>query len=198
MMKCDEISDWIGLYHDMPEDAPEKLAFDEHIRTCECCAEELRLWDESAELIRLLPTEDIELDQSASVSAIKQNVMGRIYAEESWYMPAARRSYAFTASFKRRVAGVLAGVFALFTIGLLYTLYTSAMHDSSGFAESASAFSASHRFTNSLVLEVPVASLSDPFVLQVSPTMPAYWIALSLYGLIMTLLILNWFARVRK
>ncbi|MNW18862.1 hypothetical protein D3C71_2185930 [compost metagenome] len=46
--------------------------------------------------------------------------------------------------------------------------------------------------------EVPVASISDPFVLKVVPAFPQYYVALSLLGLVMALLTLNWLSRTRN
>ncbi len=156
--------------------------------------------EESAAIIRELPEGEYALDDSSSAQWVNDNVMNRIYTEQSWYMPAVRRTYAFSYGFKRKVAGLLAALLAIFIGGFLYTTLGNAGnsgHKMSGVMETANAFSASHGFGNSMHLEVPVASLSDPIMLNVSPAMPEYWIALSMVGIVMTLLILNWLSRVR-
>ncbi|MBO9600364.1 MAG: hypothetical protein J7559_21410, partial [Cohnella sp.] len=67
-----------------------------------------------------------------------------------------------------------------------------------GVMDTANAFSSDHGFGSSMHLEVPVASLGDSIMLNVTPAMPQYWVALSMLGIVMTLLILNWLSRVRS
>lgn len=198
-MKCEEAGEWFGIYRDLPENSEERLAIDEHVQTCANCAEEFAIWEESALLIQELPLTESEDEETVTSAWVNQNVMNRIYAEQSWYMPAVRRTYAFSYGFRRKVAGILAALFALFVSGFLYTLYGRLHGGSAGASaiESASAFSASHQAGDSVHFDVPLASLSDPIMLNVSPAMPEYWIALSIVGMIMTMLILNWFSRIR-
>jgi len=197
-MKCEEAAEWFGVYRDLPADSEERLAVDLHVRDCPNCAEEFRIWEESAELILELPADDVETDSPYSPQWVNQNVMTRIYAEQSWYLPAVRRTYSFSYTFRRNVAAILAGLLALFVCGFLYTSFDRADRDVSGVVDTASAFASSRSFSNSVHLEVPVASLSDPIMLHVNPVMPEYWVALSMLGMIMTLLILNWLSRVRS
>jgi hypothetical protein len=199
-MKCEEAGEWFGIYRDLPEDSAERLAVDEHVRECAECAEEFGIWEESALLIHELPFDDVQEDEPVTSAWMNQNVMNRIYAEQSWYMPTVRRTYSFTYAFRRKVAVILAALLALFVCGFLYTVFGGiggAKSEATGIMDSANAFAASHQSADSPYLEIPVASLSDPIMLNVSPAMPEYWIALSIVGMIMTLLILNWFSRVR-
>jgi len=196
-MKCEEAAEWFGIYRDLPEDSADKLAVDLHVRGCRECEEEFRLWEESALLIHDFPLNDDPDEVPISSARVNQSVMDRIYTEQSWYMPATRRTYAFSFVFRKRIAGVLAALLTLFVCGFLYTAFGGSS-DNSGKLESASAFAASHQYGGSLRFEIPSASLSDPFVLNVSPSLPEYWIAFSIVGMIMTLLILNWFSRVRS
>jgi hypothetical protein len=199
-MKCEEAGEWFGVYRDLPDGSTERLAVDSHVQECRNCEEEFRIWEESALLIAELPSNDSEQEETISSDWVSHNVMNRIYAEQSWYLPAVRRTYSFTYGFRRKVAGILAGLLALFVCGFLYTSFGRAggvNSDGSGVMETANAFSASHQFGDGVHLDVPMASLSDPIMLNVTPSMPEYWIALSMLGMIMTLLILNWFSRVR-
>ncbi|RKP57041.1 hypothetical protein D7Z26_03370 [Cohnella endophytica] len=199
-MKCEEAGEKFGIYRDLPENSEERLAIDRHVQTCSACAEEFQMWEESAMLIQELPMTEADEEEEITSAWVNQNVMNRIYAEQSWYMPAVRRTYSFSYGFRRKVAGILAALFALFVCGFLYTLY-GRLHgntDGSGFLRSANAFSAGHQASDSIHFDVPMASLSDPIMLNVSPAMPEYWVALSIVGMIMTLLILNWFSRVRS
>jgi len=199
-MKCEEAAEWFGIYRDLPEDSADKLAVDLHVKSCRSCEEEFRIWEESALLISEMPFDDEErYVEPVSSERVNRKVMDRIYTEQSWFMPATRRTYAFSFLFRKRVAGVLAALFALFVGGFLFTIFgNGVLYGDSGRSESAGAFAASHQFGDSVHLDVPVASLSDPIMLNVSPAVPEYWIAFSIVGMIMTLLILNWFSRVRS
>lgn len=198
-MKCEEASEWFSVYRELPESSPERLAVDAHIAGCPECAEQFRWWDESADLISRLPMMDeIETGDWQSDS-INRDVMNRIYTEQSWYMPAVRKTYAFTQGFRMKIAVLLSGLLALFGCAFLYTAWNRLSGGDGhavGVMESANAYSIGDGVSAQTVV-VPVASLSDPIVLHVSPSMPEYWVALSLLGMIMMLLILNWFSRVR-
>jgi len=198
-MKCEEAAEWFGIYRDLPDDSADKLAVDLHVRSCKSCEEEFRIWEESALLISEFPFEDAEPEVAPiSSERINRNVMERIYTEQSWYMPATRRTYAFSYLFRKRVAGILAALFALFVGGFLYAAIGNGFAGSSAKSEAASAFASSHSYGDSIHLDVPVASLSDPIMLSVSPAVPEYWVVFSIVGMIMTMLILNWFSRVRS
>jgi hypothetical protein len=197
-MKCEEASEWFGVYRDLPVMSPERLALEKHVAGCEDCAEEFRIWEESADLIRDLPLEDEETGRTWVADTLNQQVMNRIYTEHSWFMPTVRKTYAFTNGFRRNVAVLLAGLIGVFGIAFLYTAWnrlSSGDGSSAGIMETAIAFDGQ---SGSRMVEVPVASLSDPIVLHVTPVMPEYWIALSMLGMIMMMLILNWFSRVRS
>jgi hypothetical protein len=200
-MKCEEAGEWFGIYQDLSEDSAERLAVDLHVQECNECMKEFCMWQESALLIQELPMNDEQQDEPIATEWVNQNVMNRIYSEQSWYLPTVRRTYSFSFAFRRRVAGILAALLALFVCGFLYTAFghTSGLNGyGSGVMETANVFSSSHQIGDSVHLEVPVASLSDPIMLNVIPTMPEYWVALSLLGMIMILLILNWFSRIRS
>jgi hypothetical protein len=199
-MKCEQISEWIAEYRDLPEESAERLAVDLHIAGCADCAEEFRLWEESAELIRGLSAAVDSEDPGMPFFELNQSVMTRIYSEQTWYMPAVRRTYAFSFGFRRKVAFMLAALLAVFGCAFLYTVWnriSGEQGNPGGVMETANALGAGGDFGHSVTVDVPVASLSDPIVLHVTPVMPEYWVALSMLGLIMTLLILNWFSRVR-
>ncbi|QMV44393.1 anti-sigma factor family protein [Cohnella cholangitidis] len=197
-MKCEEAVEWFGIYRDLPGDSADRIAVDLHVQSCSECAEEFRMWEESAELIHELPFNEADTDNERVASAwLNQNVMNRIYAEQKWYMPTVRRTYSFSFGFRRKIALVLAAMFTLFVCGFLYTVF-SPDGGVSNKRSGADAFAVSHQYGDSIHLDVPVASLSDPIMLNVSPAMPEYWVALSIVGMVMTLLILNWFSRVRS
>jgi hypothetical protein len=189
-MNCEQTAEWFGIYRDLPEDAPERLAVDRHVAECPDCAEQFRLWEESAELIRELPFDE-EIERIPD--HVNRQVMDRIYAEQSWFMPAVRRTYDFSIGFRRKVAALLAALLAIFCGSFLYTAWKH-MSESE---PTPAVLDASGTLIGFQTVDVPVASLSDVYVLHVTPVMPEYWVALSLLGTIMMLLILNWFSRVR-
>lgn len=193
-MNCEQASERFGIYHDLPISSPERLAVDSHIAECPECAEQFRLWEESSEMIKRLSLEDVEIEADEAVSRISSKVMDRIYAEESWFMPAVRKTYAFSGGFRLRVALLLATLLAIFGCGFLYSVWNRYNESNQLGSDS---FVTTVGF-GSQTVEVPVASLSDPIVLKMSPETPEYWVALSLLGMIMMLLMLNWFSRVRS
>jgi len=199
-MKCLDVQQSFGVYWDLPEDDSERQAVDEHLLTCEECREEFRIWEESEQLIRQFSEYD---DETGPVDHVNRGVMDRIYAEQSWFMPVQSRSYQFTKTFRRNTAAIIACCMAMFICGLFFLLMGN--DDSSsievakltGLLETANAASDASLIGNDFYADVPVASISEPIVLNVVPTIPQYWIALSLLGMVMTLLILNWLSRTR-
>ncbi|MBW7473427.1 zf-HC2 domain-containing protein [Paenibacillus oenotherae] len=200
-MKCLEVQQSLGVYWDMSPDDAERQEIDQHLETCESCREEFRIWEESELLIRGF---SFDGDDIAPVDELNRDVMDRIYAEQAWFMPVASRSYQFTKSFRRNITAVIACCMAMFVCGLFYIITSSNDGSSSqvvkltGLLETANATGDNALISADFYADVPVASISDPLVLNVVPTIPQYWVALSLLGMIMTLLILNWFTRTRS
>ncbi|AJY77154.1 zf-HC2 domain-containing protein [Paenibacillus beijingensis] len=197
-MKCHEVQELFSVYWDAPENDSQRLDVDTHLEHCEICKEEFRLWEESEALIRnLSESEDI----TGPLDHINREVMERIYAEQTWYMPVYHKTYQFTRSFRRNAAIAVACCMAMFATALLVLVFNNqtASPDTAqmtGLIETANASEGS-AFTAAYYADVPVASISDPLVLKVVPTYPQYWIALSILGLIMAMLMLNWLARTR-
>lgn len=200
-MNCEQTQQAFGAYWDLPEDDAERLLVDNHLLTCESCREEFRMWEESAQLIRMFSDDN---DPIGIMDDVNVSVMDRIYTEQSWYMPVASKSYHFSKTFRRNVTLIIACFLAMFVVGL-YHLLTGTNDASSvdmakltGLIETADAASGGNPIPESFYADVPVASISDPIVLNIVPTVPQYYVALSLLGIIMTLLILNWFSRTRN
>ncbi|QHT60550.1 zf-HC2 domain-containing protein [Paenibacillus lycopersici] len=199
-MNCQDVQQSFGAYWDLTEEDGERKRVDEHLRTCDACREEFRIWEESEQLIRIF-SEDA--DEIGPLDHVNHGVMDRIYAEQSWLMPIPNRSYQFSKTFRRNVTAIIACCLAMFVVGLFYVV--TGNHDPSsaevakltGLIETANASSDDSVISASFYADVPVASISDPIVLNIVPTVPQYYVALSLLGIIMTLLILNWFSRTR-
>lgn len=201
-MKCNEIQERFGVYWDFAEDDPDRMEVDSHLAECGVCSEQFRLWEESEELIRSF-SETVEA--IGPMEHVTRNVMDRIYNEQSWLMPVPSKSYQFSKSFRRNIAMVIAACMAMFACALFVFIFdqqeTTSPKDIaqlSGLIDTANASRDSFTLTAGFYAEVPVASISDPFVLKVVPAFPQYYVALSLLGLIMALLILNWLSRTRN
>lgn len=201
-MKCEEAELWFSAYGDMSEDDTEKILLEAHLIDCEQCAQEFQFWQESEQLIRQYSSDTIDIGTSEQVN---RNVMDRIYLEQSWYLPIASKSYQFSKSFRRNIAFLIAGCMAMFACAFFIFLFDSKevshqeeMEQLTGIFDAVNASGDDLDFTTGNYAEVPVASISDPFVLTVIPTFPQYYVALSMLGLIMALLILNWLSRTRN
>jgi hypothetical protein len=201
-MNCQEAQELFGLYWDMDHENPERLALQAHLLICEDCAEEFQIWEESESMIRSLSSEDA---LAGPFDHVNRSVMDRIYSEQSWFMPVKNRTYHFSPSFRRNIAAVIACCMAMFVCGFFYLAFGTSADTSStqlanvtGLLDTANAASNVSTISADFYKDVPVASISDPLVLQVVPTVPQYWVALSIFGMIMTLLILNWLSRTKS
>lgn len=201
-MNCNDAQDKFGEYWDLSEQDEDRKAIDRHLLECEACAEQFQLWEESEEMIRFLSEED---DLIGPTEHVNRNVMERIYAEQSWLMPVPHKSYQFSKSFRRNLALIVAACMAMFATAFFVFVFDNQdgatqaeIAELSGIMDTANASGEGMIVNAGFYAEVPVASISDPFVLKVVPAFPQYYVALSLLGIIMTLLILNWLSRTRS
>ncbi|MUT65465.1 anti-sigma factor [Paenibacillus sp. NEAU-GSW1] len=200
-MNCEDVQHKFGTYWQLSEEDTDREEMEAHLLECEHCTEQFRLWEESESMIRFMSEEEEPL--LGPIDHVNRNVMDRIYAEQSWLMPVAQKSYHFSKSFRRNLAIVIAACMAMFACALIYfvTGYETApsgkeIAQLTGLMDTANASDSA--LVISAELEVPVASVSDPFVLKVVPAFPQYWAAFALLGIIITLLILNWLSRTRN
>jgi hypothetical protein len=202
-MNCSHIQELIGLYRDLPEHDLRRVAVDEHIRRCPACAEEFKLWEES---YRLISQVGMNLDEPAIPRrSIAASVMDRIYMDESWRLPVAERAYSLTKSMKYRISAVIGFCLALFISSFIYSLMTDdgQSHEAYAFRPGiVPVISASGDNPTQLAMfsqEIPTASISAPFVLDIGPvdSYPDYLIVVSIIGIVCSLLIMNWLSRLR-
>ncbi|OMF33843.1 hypothetical protein BK133_13730 [Paenibacillus sp. FSL H8-0548] len=200
-MNCNDAQEKFGEYWDLSETDEDRAAIDQHLLECTECAEQFQLWEESEDMIRFLSEED---DNLALTDHVNRNVMDRIYAEQSWLMPVPNKSYHFSKSFRRNIAIIVAACMAMFASAFFVFVFDhqggvtkAEIAELSGLMDTVNA-SGDGIVTAGFFAEIPVASISDPFVLKVMPAFPQYYVALSLLGMIMTLLILNWLSRTRS
>jgi len=201
-MNCQQAQEMFGEYWDLQEGDSKRASLERHLLECGECAEEFRIWEESGDLIRGFADESAVF---GPVDHVNKGVMDRIYAEQSWLMPVGHRTYQFTAAFRMKAAAVIAACMAIFLCGFFYLVFGTPAEDQdanvfrmTGLLDTANAASDATAVGADFYDSVPVASISDPIVLQVVPTVPHYWIALSLFGMIAALLILNWLSRTRS
>ncbi|MEK0314107.1 hypothetical protein [Cohnella sp. 56] len=196
-LACGHVQQQMQNYWELEADDPQLLAIDAHIAGCAACAEQFRLWEESVSLIRTVAEAEAALIPEKSAAAVNASVMSRIYAEDGWLLPPARRAYAPIGSLRRRIVTSIACLLALCGSALLLMLYDHMHHDgkpAGGVMQAAGTSDA----PGSLMIEMPLTRVSDPFVLNTSPVAPEYWVMLSVLGIFAALLIMNWYSRLRK
>lgn len=201
MMKCEEAQLIIGAYSELSEDDEERIELEAHLLECEECSEQFGFWHEGEDLIRQLSE---ETDIIGPTEHVNRAVMERIYMEQSWYMPVPSKSYHFSKSFRRNTAILIASCMAMFACAFFIFIFDhkdatqEELQQLTGLMEAANASGDNEFLSAGFYAEVPVASISDPFVLKVVPAFPQYYVALSLLGLVTALLILNWLSRTRS
>lgn len=199
-MKCESIQELFGDYWDLPADDHMRAQVDDHIRECAECAEQFNFWKESTELIQSMS----KFEEPVAYERISNNVMDRIYSDESWRIPVHHRSYSFSLRLRRSATAIIAVCMALFICSFLYSVVydtpdrnVQVLSNVSGLLPAASAVDDGGLVDPEFYIDVPTASISDPFVLKMTPTYPHYWVAVSLFGLIFALLIMNWLSRTK-
>lgn len=197
-MNCDEVQKLLSSRWDLPDDSEESRMVAEHAAGCGECAEAWRLWRESSMLLSGLRADEPEEAPDAD-RRIAERVLGRIYAEQRWAMPTIRKTYAFTPPLRKRLAILSSLLLILFVMSFWHLL--SQRHGGSGGSmvgalEAAHAFAAG-RETETLLVEIPVASLNHVVMYYAAPSPSEYWLGLSLFGVIAMVLVLNWLSRVR-
>lgn len=206
-MNCSHIGDLLTTYWDLPEHDLRRMLVDEHIKECPDCAEEFRLWEESKDLIRFTMEEEDLLQEpiAASTSSI---VMKRIYEDESWRVPVSEKLYNFSFGMRKKLTGIIAFCLSLFICSMFYSILTepktntkpAVVMDASVFGmQSPQMISTGGESLNVHNMSSAVASISEPFMYKMGPiqTYPDYLLALSIVGLVCTLLIMNWLSRTK-
>ncbi|CAI6080961.1 anti-sigma factor family protein [Cohnella sp. JJ-181] len=196
-LTCGHVQQQMESYWELEENDPRRREIDAHVARCPVCAAEFRWWEESSALIREVALEESESVPMQSVQAMNASVMSRIYAEDGWLLPPARRAYSGTGSFRRRVVTMVACLLALCGSGVLLALYDRLHVDraqTAGIMEVAG----TGEMSGSFRIDMPVSRVSDPFVLNSSPAMPGYWIMMSVLGVLAAVLIVNWYSRLKK
>ncbi|GGG05227.1 zf-HC2 domain-containing protein [Paenibacillus aceti] len=191
-MNCREAEQLFALLPDLPQEDPRRKMLEWHILGCETCAAEYRFWQESLEAVHGLSI-DISDEQAESVN---RKVMDRIYAESPWLAPD-RRDPGFHKRIGRRVSIWAACFLVVFLCSALLFVMGGRMEKDAkyepltGVLPTAVAATDSEK-TNDISISLPteVRGVVDPFVVQMGPTYPQYWMYLSMGG--MVLAIVSW------
>jgi len=203
-MKCADVREHYKLFWQMNEDDPIRIEVEAHLLECEFCATELCIDLDEIEYLH----ESIQdpVITSYDIDYVNRQVMDRIYAEEAWYIPVASKRYHFSKKFRRNIALIVASCMAMCTLAVFlfiidYTKENSQIANNtvSGLIDITNAATldgAVH--TAKYMTEIPVASISEPIVMQVVPLFPQYYVVFSILGFVLTLLLMNWFTRARN
>ncbi|MBA9085337.1 hypothetical protein FHR92_001803 [Fontibacillus solani] len=186
-MNCKEARELFGLIPDLPEHHPQRKLMEWHVLGCESCAAEYQIWLESSEAVNSLPIEISE--EQAEV--VNRRVMDRIYAESPWLAPDVRDT-SYTKRIRRRVVIWASCFLVLFLCSsILFVVGGWAKNNSqvkpmTGVLPAAVATTDSDMSSDfSFVLPTESRGIVDPFVVQLGPTYPQYWMLLSTAGLVL-------------
>lgn len=201
-MKCREVQDILPDYWDLPVDDWNRMRVDEHVKHCLSCKEDLAWWRESATMIQSLRLEeDIPLPEPGKVSS---SVMDRIYQDEGWRRPVSEKVYEIPRKARVRLMALIACCLAMFGSALIYQIM---FPESEEYAVPTAGLMSGNAlgageipgFSIAGLDGITVASIGDPVVLGLTgvDSYPDYMFVLSMFGLICSLLLMNWFARTR-
>lgn len=202
MMRCHDVQQLFGLYWDLPRTDLRRTAVDEHIRRCHTCAEEFEIWEESLKLISYSGDQDVELEPSRSIST---SVMERIYRDEAWRVPIVDRVYSLSRAMKLRISAVIGLCLMLFLSGLLFAIAADEPEQAAytfrpGVVPIMSAQDSDSGVKLALFSEeIPTASITAPLVIDMktADSDPDFMIVVSILGVVLSLLIMNWLSRLR-
>ncbi len=202
-MNCAEIKELMVDYHDLPQTDNNRLLVDEHVQHCTECAKELIFWQESYHLIH--SATHIESSDLPAQSSITKSVMERIYTQERWRLPIVERIYAIPYILRIRMMTMFAALLTIFIGGFTYTLIlpqeVGSMNTSITEVMGVKTLGSNESSEFSVIMDegLPVASIGDPIVLALPlvDSYPDYLLVISMFGLIGTLLLFNWFMRIR-
>lgn len=200
-MNCQDVLDRLGEYWDLADQDPAKAEMDRHIRECESCREEFAFWKESVGLIQSVREPAVS---AAGTGSISGKVMDLIYQTESWRKPVALHTYSLSWRVRRNIMACFAMCLAIFFVSFLYSLLPDATDAGKGLGfsikvETAVAQDGGLDIESDFFEDTPVVSISPAvlFVPEQAKTYANFYLAGSIFGVVITLLLMNWLSRLR-
>jgi hypothetical protein len=200
-MTCDEAQELMETVWDLPDNDLRRQRLIAHVQTCSSCAAEYEMWVESQNMVHVLEHEIPDMD----AEQINRNVMDRIYRDFPWLVEETSKSRAVSRVFRKRLTFMIAGFLALFVCSFVYFAATGNQPEPvpeavttgiipTGVADTAQTLNSQDDYnipkTNSGII--------DPFVVDMNPTQPEYWMILSLLGIGFAMFFLKRLNRVRR
>lgn len=191
-MNCKEAQELFGLMPELPENHPQRRMLEWHTLGCESCAAEYQIWQESLNAVHDLPIEVSE----EQAEGINHRVMERIYAESPWLAPNAGEGKT-SRRLRQRVSIWAACFLAVFLCSFLLVMVGGskdnheAVKPMTGILPAVAVVSdIEPQEEFSLTLPSVSRGIVEPFVAQMGPSYPQYWMLLSMAG--MGLALFSW------
>lgn len=187
-MNCKEAQELFGVAPELSESDPKRKMLESHLLGCECCAAEYKIWNYSMDAVLAMPAEVTEFQ----AEQVNRRVMDRIYAESPWLAPDIRDK-AHSRRLRRRStiwAACFMAVFlissVLFALGGFFKEEQQQAQQSTGILP-AVVLAADEEMSSDFSFTVPDGSrgIVDPFVVQLGPAYPQYWMLLSSAGMVL-------------
>jgi len=226
-MNCGRVRQRLASYWDMDERDPVRLEMDEHLARCPECRREWEIWRRCVEDVREFGFDEVppvafdgvdgsdgamrrETEEAGGVGrqmgggrSVSERVMARIYADEAWRMPLAWRPYAISPAWRRHAVALFAFFFGMFWFAFAYSLlaprgpeptpaeYAAILEVATASPETPDSASASFAL---------VSAVLDPAKIRTGPVDVStnYLLALSIWGIVFTLLVFHWFGKVGR
>ncbi|KOR88794.1 anti-sigma factor family protein [Paenibacillus solani] len=200
-MTCDEAQELMETVWDLPDNDLRRQRLMAHVQTCQSCAVEYEMWTDSQNMLHELEHEIPDLD----AEQINRNVMDRIYRDFPWLVEETSKSRAVSRVFRKRLTLMIAGFLALFVCSVVYFAVTGSQPDSvpeavttgimpTGMADTPQGI----KIKDDYKIPKTNSGIIDPFVVDMNPTQPEYWMILSLLGIGFALFFLARLNRVRR
>jgi anti-sigma factor RsiW len=208
-MKCKDFERLMPEYWEDQLTEIERYQMDQHTIQCSSCRREYILWEESEKLIR---NSSLDFQTSSLQFTISDEVMSRIYTENAWAAPVAKKPFLLTDQFRSWVSGISSALFIVFMASiLLSSTMTDAnsaygedifakKHHLVGIQPVGSAADLSDSEENGKLFYGVVASIGEPASLppQDGWLSKTYVISFSLLGLAFIVIAMSWISRVKS
>ncbi|MGG3282403.1 anti-sigma factor family protein [Paenibacillus solani] len=200
-MTCDEAQELMETVWDLPDNDLRRQRLIAHVQTCQSCAVEYEMWTDSQNMLHELEHEIPDMD----AEQINRNVMDRIYRDFPWLVEETSKSRAVSRVFRKRLTLMIAGFLALFVCSVVYFAVTGNQPESApeavttgimptGMADTPQGL----KIKDDYKIPKTNSGIIDPFVVDMNPTQPEYWMILSLLGIGFALFFLARLNRIRR